>query len=432
MGRRKIEIQPIAEDRNRTVTFIKRKAGLFKKAHELSVLCKAEVALVILGHNNTFYEYSSVKIGDLMKYYNEDDSLRHVIKHPSDFGDFEQRDHVTLNKNVRRRNYNTQANAARLAASVNEVIKTGDSSVTEDRPLKRQRTEDNTLSRPTLTIQPPTGGTLSSATSPMDLQMNRSATVHSTTPPLLHRSAVPSARTTPTASHSMEALPSLSMATHPQTMVSHGMMSQIPAGIPVQFIPSTMAHLQMGAIPQQSLNTISTQMYQQQAQAQQAQPSYMAPQRYLSPVGAVQRPHMSEPNLAAQDWYSHMQQQQQQQQGVPKGAQVYMTTAPGGMYPNEMVRVAYGPPLPTPVPSADNASLTPERRYTATSSGTSAYEKVILPSVRRASNVSATHSAPVARNQGADTSSGSLIPSAVSDIGVKHESPKSPGGLVGN
>ena len=47
MGRRKIRIKPIKEDRNRYVTFMKRKAGLFKKAHELAVLCQVELALVI-------------------------------------------------------------------------------------------------------------------------------------------------------------------------------------------------------------------------------------------------------------------------------------------------------------------------------------------------------------------------------------------------
>ena len=66
MGRRKIEIEPIKDDRNRTVTFIKRKAGLFKKAHELSVLCQVDIAVIILGTNNTFYEYSSVDMGNLI------------------------------------------------------------------------------------------------------------------------------------------------------------------------------------------------------------------------------------------------------------------------------------------------------------------------------------------------------------------------------
>lgn len=86
MGRRKIEIEPITDERNRTVTFIKRKAGLFKKAHELAVLCQVDVALIILGHNNTFYEFSSVDTNDLLDHYQNDKSLLHDIKDPSFYG----------------------------------------------------------------------------------------------------------------------------------------------------------------------------------------------------------------------------------------------------------------------------------------------------------------------------------------------------------
>jgi MADS-box transcription factor len=60
MGRRKIQIVPINDDRNRTVTFQKRKNGLFKKAYELGVLCKSDVAVIIFGHNQKLYEYVSV------------------------------------------------------------------------------------------------------------------------------------------------------------------------------------------------------------------------------------------------------------------------------------------------------------------------------------------------------------------------------------
>ncbi|KII86090.1 hypothetical protein PLICRDRAFT_115361 [Plicaturopsis crispa FD-325 SS-3] len=56
MGRRKIEIQPITHERNRSVTFLKRKNGLFKKAYELGVLCSVDVAVIIFGasHCNAF------------------------------------------------------------------------------------------------------------------------------------------------------------------------------------------------------------------------------------------------------------------------------------------------------------------------------------------------------------------------------------------
>ncbi|KAF8321076.1 uncharacterized protein EI90DRAFT_2574070 [Cantharellus anzutake] len=63
MGRRKIEIQPILHDRNRSVTFLKRKNGLFKKAFELGVLCSVDVVVVVFGHNQKLYEYSSAANG---------------------------------------------------------------------------------------------------------------------------------------------------------------------------------------------------------------------------------------------------------------------------------------------------------------------------------------------------------------------------------
>ncbi|KAI1384055.1 uncharacterized protein F4822DRAFT_59542 [Hypoxylon trugodes] len=69
MGRRKIEIKAIKDDRNRSVTFLKRKGGLFKKAHELSVLCSVDVAVFIFGSNKKLYEYSSGDMRDLITRY---------------------------------------------------------------------------------------------------------------------------------------------------------------------------------------------------------------------------------------------------------------------------------------------------------------------------------------------------------------------------
>ncbi|XP_039142151.1 agamous-like MADS-box protein AGL61 [Dioscorea cayenensis subsp. rotundata] len=47
MGRQKIEIKKIENEEARQVTFSKRRTGLFKKASELSILCGAEVGLVV-------------------------------------------------------------------------------------------------------------------------------------------------------------------------------------------------------------------------------------------------------------------------------------------------------------------------------------------------------------------------------------------------
>ncbi|CDR38848.1 CYFA0S02e07030g1_1 [Cyberlindnera fabianii] len=88
MGRRKISIQPITDERNRKVTFVKRKAGLFKKAHELAVLCQVDLAVIILGHNNQkFYEYTSVNADDLLVSY-KDGRFTHDVKTPEDYGDY--------------------------------------------------------------------------------------------------------------------------------------------------------------------------------------------------------------------------------------------------------------------------------------------------------------------------------------------------------
>ncbi|KAL3514826.1 hypothetical protein ACH5RR_027543 [Cinchona calisaya] len=46
-GRKKIEIKKIEKKSNLQVTFSKRRAGLFKKAAELSVLCGVDVAVIV-------------------------------------------------------------------------------------------------------------------------------------------------------------------------------------------------------------------------------------------------------------------------------------------------------------------------------------------------------------------------------------------------
>ncbi|KAF6225338.1 hypothetical protein HO173_012823 [Letharia columbiana] len=84
MGRRKIEIKAIKDDRNRSVTFLKRKGGLFKKAHELSVLCSVDVAVIIFGHNKKLYEYSSGDINETIDRFHFYGGA-HEHKGPGDF-----------------------------------------------------------------------------------------------------------------------------------------------------------------------------------------------------------------------------------------------------------------------------------------------------------------------------------------------------------
>lgn len=93
MGRRKIEIQPLTDDRNRTVTFVKRKAGLFKKAHELAVLCQVDLAVIIVGNNNKLYEFSSVDTNELIDMYQKTPK-KHESKSPANYGNYKRKKHL--------------------------------------------------------------------------------------------------------------------------------------------------------------------------------------------------------------------------------------------------------------------------------------------------------------------------------------------------
>jgi MADS-box transcription factor, plant len=59
MGRGRVELKRIENKINRQVTFAKRRNGLLKKAYELSVLCDAEVALIVFSNRGKLYEFCS-------------------------------------------------------------------------------------------------------------------------------------------------------------------------------------------------------------------------------------------------------------------------------------------------------------------------------------------------------------------------------------
>jgi MADS-box transcription factor len=59
MGRGKVQLKRIENKINRQVTFSKRRNGLLKKAHEISVLCDAEVAVIVFSPKGKLYEYAT-------------------------------------------------------------------------------------------------------------------------------------------------------------------------------------------------------------------------------------------------------------------------------------------------------------------------------------------------------------------------------------
>jgi hypothetical protein len=72
MGRKKIKIARISDERSRHATFAKRKNGLVKKAIELSILCDCEIALVIFNSQQKLTQYASGNIDQtLSKFIDE-------------------------------------------------------------------------------------------------------------------------------------------------------------------------------------------------------------------------------------------------------------------------------------------------------------------------------------------------------------------------
>ncbi|KAI5080421.1 hypothetical protein GOP47_0003604, partial [Adiantum capillus-veneris] len=69
MARRKIKIKRIENATTRQVTFSKRRGGLLKKAHDLSVLCDAEVGVIIFSSKGKLFQFANPSMQSVMERY---------------------------------------------------------------------------------------------------------------------------------------------------------------------------------------------------------------------------------------------------------------------------------------------------------------------------------------------------------------------------
>ncbi|XP_016486878.1 MADS-box protein JOINTLESS [Nicotiana tabacum] len=83
MAREKIQIKKIDNATARQVTFSKRRRGLFKKAEELSVLCDADVALIIFSSTGKLFEYSSSSMKEILERCDLHSKNLEKLDHPS-------------------------------------------------------------------------------------------------------------------------------------------------------------------------------------------------------------------------------------------------------------------------------------------------------------------------------------------------------------
>lgn len=88
MGRAKIEIKRIENSTNRQVTFSKRRSGLLKKASELSVLCDAEVALIIFSGHGKLYEFGNKSVCRTIERYQRT-CTKDIVRKPTTESSFE-------------------------------------------------------------------------------------------------------------------------------------------------------------------------------------------------------------------------------------------------------------------------------------------------------------------------------------------------------
>lgn len=59
MARGKVQMKRIENPVHRQVTFCKRRAGLLKKAKELSILCDADIGVFIFSNHGKLYELAT-------------------------------------------------------------------------------------------------------------------------------------------------------------------------------------------------------------------------------------------------------------------------------------------------------------------------------------------------------------------------------------
>ncbi|KAL9177498.1 hypothetical protein ABFS82_01G062400 [Erythranthe guttata] len=109
MAREKMKIKKIANVAARQVTLTKRRKGLFKKAEELSILCDAEIGLLIISSSSItpihFFTYATTSMKDIIERYKLHSKNLDELEQPSELQLVRDSNFSEINKEVAERSH---------------------------------------------------------------------------------------------------------------------------------------------------------------------------------------------------------------------------------------------------------------------------------------------------------------------------------------
>ncbi|KAK3149887.1 hypothetical protein QOZ80_3AG0224300 [Eleusine coracana subsp. coracana] len=138
-----VELRRIEDKTSRQVRFSKRRAGLFKKAFELALLCDAEVALLVVSPAGKLYEYASTSIEDTYGRYQQFAARGRNVNNANQSNDIKDEGSDLQSRLMAIATWSTQNNADDADASELEKLEKFLTNALRDTKARKMRSKNN-------------------------------------------------------------------------------------------------------------------------------------------------------------------------------------------------------------------------------------------------------------------------------------------------